>query len=72
MVYQGTRSATGQDRRAALLAAIQTATMSDGWCCVASLQSFDGLLEVDPGSAKPAFIGCARHPKRQVRQTWSG
>jgi TnpA family transposase len=32
MVYLGTRSATGQDRRAALLAAIQAATMSDDGC----------------------------------------
>lgn len=29
MIYLGTRSATGHDRRAALLAAIQAATMSD-------------------------------------------
>ncbi|TIS98541.1 MAG: DUF4158 domain-containing protein, partial [Mesorhizobium sp.] len=35
MVYLGTRSATGQDRRAALLAAIQTATMSDDGAAIA-------------------------------------
>jgi len=36
MVYLGTRSATGQDRRAALLAAIQAAMMSDDGAAIAS------------------------------------
>lgn len=36
MVYLGTRSATGQDHRAALLAAIQTATISDDGAAIAS------------------------------------
>lgn len=36
MVYLNTRSATAQDRRAALLAAIQSATMSDDGAAIAS------------------------------------
>lgn len=36
MVYLGTRSATAQDRRAALLAAIQAAQMSDDGAAIAS------------------------------------
>lgn len=36
MVYLDTRSATLQDRRAALLAAIQAATMSDDGAAIAS------------------------------------
>jgi TnpA family transposase len=36
MVYLGARSATAQDRRAALLAAIQAATMSDNGAAIAS------------------------------------
>ncbi len=36
MLYLDTRSATAQDRRAALLAAIQTATMSDDGAAIAS------------------------------------
>jgi hypothetical protein len=86
MVYLAARSATGQDRRAALLAAIQAATMSDDGGAIASatvamfrergslLPAIDTIerWRLTRPSARRDFTGCDQRRMRQVRQTWSG